>query len=65
MTALIAGYARTPFTRFNGQLASLKATELGAHAVRAALENAGVAAADVDTVVAGQVLQAGDRKSVV
>ncbi|MDA3147444.1 acetyl-CoA C-acyltransferase [Leucobacter sp. UCMA 4100] len=59
MTALIAGYARTPFTRFNGQLASLKATELGAHAVRAALESAGVAAADVDTVVAGQVLQAG------
>lgn len=59
MTALIAGYARTPFTRFNGQLASLKATELGAHAVRAALANAGVSAADVEAVVAGQVLQAG------
>ena len=59
MTALIAGYARTPFTKFNGQLASLSAAELGAHAVKAALAASGVAAADVDAVVAGQVLQAG------
>ncbi|MDJ1371438.1 acetyl-CoA C-acyltransferase [Gulosibacter molinativorax] len=56
---LIAGYARTPFTKFNGQLASQPATVLGAHAIRAALSRAGVAASDVDAVVAGQVLQGG------
>lgn len=59
MSVLIAGYARTPFTRFTGQLAAQAATVLGAHAVRAALERAGVAPDQVDTVVAGQVLQAG------
>ena len=59
MSALIAGYARTPFTRFTGQLAAQPATVLGAHAVRAALQRAGVSPADVDAVVVGQVLQAG------
>ncbi len=59
MTALIAGYARTPFVRFTGQFASVPATALGAHAVQAALERAGVAPDQVDTVVAGQVLQGG------
>ena len=59
MTALIAGYARTPFTRFTGQLAAQPATALGAHAARAALERAGVAPEAVDQVVVGQVLQAG------
>lgn len=59
MTALIAGFARTPFTRFTGQLATEPATALGAHAARAALERAGVHPEDVDLVVAGQVLQAG------
>ncbi len=59
MSALIAGYARTPFTRFTGQLAGQPATVLGAHAVQAALQRAGVAADQVDAVVAGQVLQAG------
>lgn len=58
-TALIAGYARTPFTKFTGQLAAQPATVLGAHAVRAALAAAGVAADQVNQVVAGQVLQAG------
>ncbi|MBK0421816.1 acetyl-CoA C-acyltransferase [Leucobacter sp. CSA2] len=59
MTALIAGYARTPFTRFTGQLAGQAATVLGAHAAKAALERAGVAPEAVDSVVVGQVLQAG------
>ena len=59
LSALIAGYARTPFTRFTGQLAAESATALGAHAVRAALRRAGIAADQVDQVVAGQVLQAG------
>lgn len=59
MNALIAGYARTPFTRFTGQLAAQPATVLGAHAATAALERAGIRPEDVDAVVAGQVLQAG------
>ncbi|QBE49154.1 acetyl-CoA C-acyltransferase [Leucobacter triazinivorans] len=59
MTALIAGYARTPFTRFTGRLAAQPATALGAHAIAAALQRAGVAPEQVDAVVAGQVLQAG------
>ncbi|NLB46988.1 MAG: acetyl-CoA C-acyltransferase [Microbacteriaceae bacterium] len=59
MTALIAGYARTPFTKFTGQLAAQPATVLGAHAVKAALARAGVAPDQVDQVVAGQVLQGG------
>ncbi|ROS72044.1 acetyl-CoA C-acyltransferase [Cellulomonas sp. PhB143] len=54
--------ARTPFTRFRGALASLSATELGSHAVRGALAAAGVDAADVDTVIVGQVIQAGAKQ---
>lgn len=59
MTVKIAGYARTPFMRFNGALATIPATELGAHAAKAALERAGVPAHKVQQVYAGQVLQAG------
>lgn len=59
MTALIVGYARTPFTRFTGQLAGQPATVLGAHAVKAALARAGVTPDQVDQVVVGQVLQGG------
>jgi acetyl-CoA C-acetyltransferase len=56
---VIASAARTPVGSFNGALASLPAHELGAIAIKAALERAGVDAADVDEVVMGQVLQAG------
>lgn len=59
MSVLIAGYARTPFAKFTGALASLPASRLGSHAISAALSNAGIAADQVDAVFAGQVLQAG------
>jgi acetyl-CoA C-acetyltransferase len=59
MGALIAGYARTPFVKFNGQFADQPATVLGAHAVKAALARAGVSPDQVDQVIGGQVLQAG------
>lgn len=55
---IIAGYARTPFAKFLGQLAQTPSTELGAHAAKHALEKAGVAPAEVDAVIVGQVLQA-------
>ena len=57
--AVIVGGARTPFTRLLGAQASLSATELGAHAIKHALERSEVPAADVDMVYMGQVVQAG------
>ncbi|MGC5614780.1 acetyl-CoA C-acyltransferase [Georgenia sp. Z1491] len=56
---VVVGAARTPFVRFNGQLATLSAVELGAHAIGAALERSGVCGEAVDVVLMGQVLQAG------
>ncbi len=56
--ALIAG-ARTPIGKFNGTLRSRTAMELGGIAIAAALERADVAAGDVDHVLMGHVLQAG------
>lgn len=58
-TAVILGGARTPFGRFRGSLASLTSSELGAHAIRHALERTGVAPAQVQAVIVGQVIQAG------
>ena len=57
--AVIVSAVRTPVGSFGGQFKDVSATELGALAVRAALERAGVAAADVDEVILGCVLQAG------
>ncbi|MFZ0382629.1 MAG: acetyl-CoA C-acetyltransferase [Solirubrobacteraceae bacterium] len=57
--AVIVSAVRTPVGSFGGQFRHVSATELGAVAVRAALERAGVAAADVDEVILGCVLQAG------
>ncbi len=57
---VIASAARTPVGSFNGALASLAAHELGATAIAAALERAGVLPDEVDEVVLGQVLQAGE-----
>ncbi|MEA2137815.1 MAG: acetyl-CoA C-acetyltransferase [Solirubrobacteraceae bacterium] len=58
-TTVILGTARTPIGKLGGGLASLDATELGAIAIKAALERAGVAAQEVEHVIMGQVLQAG------
>ena len=56
---VIAAAARTPVGSFNGALSSLPAHDLGAIAIKAALERAGVNPSDVDEVILGQVLQAG------
>jgi len=55
---VIASAARTPVGSFNGSLASLPAHELGRIAIEAALSRAGVAPADVDEVILGQILTA-------
>jgi acetyl-CoA C-acetyltransferase len=56
---VILGTARTPFGKLGGDLSSLDATDLGGHAIAAALERAEVAPDQVQHVVMGQVLQAG------
>ncbi len=57
--SLIVSAARTPFGRLGGGLADRPATELGAIAIRAALERAGIEGGEVDYVIMGQVLQGG------
>ena len=57
--AVIVSAVRTPFGRVGGGLAEVPATELGATAIRAGLERAGIVPKDVGYVVMGQVLQAG------
>jgi acetyl-CoA C-acetyltransferase len=57
--SVIVGGARTPMGRLLGGLKDLSAAELGAVAIKGALEKSGVAADAVDYVVMGQVLQAG------
>ncbi len=56
---VILGTARTPIGKMGGALASVSAPELGGIAIAAALERAGVAPDQVDHVVFGQVIQAG------
>jgi acetyl-CoA C-acetyltransferase len=56
---VIVGAARTPFGRLGGGLASRPAAELGAIAIRAALERAGIEPGEPEYVIMGQVLQAG------
>ena len=58
MAVIVAG-ARTPFGKFGGAFKDVPAKTLGAHAIRAALDRAGVKGSDVDYVIMGQVLQAG------
>ncbi|CAN5515315.1 acetyl-CoA C-acetyltransferase [soil metagenome] len=56
---VILGTARTPFGKMGGALSSLDATDLGGRAIAGALEDAEISAGDVQHVVFGQVLQAG------
>src|SRR5213083_2617136 len=56
---VILSSARTPIGKLGGGLSSLDATELGSIAIKAALERAGVEPEQVQHVVMGQVLQAG------
>jgi len=56
---VILSAARTPQGRLNGQLAAKTAVQLGSHAIKAAVERAGIDPEDVQAVIMGQVLQAG------
>jgi acetyl-CoA C-acetyltransferase len=58
-TPVIVAAARTPIGKFLGALAPLTAPELGAVAIRAALERAGLPASEVEEVIMGNVVQGG------
>ena len=58
-SSVILGTARTPFGKMGGGLSSLAATDLGGTVIEAALERSGVDPGQVEQVVFGQVLQAG------
>ncbi len=58
-TAVIVSAARTPIGRFLGGLSPLRAPELGASAIRAALDRSGVDAQEIDDVIMGHVVTAG------
>ncbi|TQM71094.1 acetyl-CoA C-acetyltransferase [Actinomadura hallensis] len=58
-TSVIVAGARTPIGRLMGSLKDFSAADLGAHAIKAALERAGVTGDQVQYVILGQVLQAG------
>ena len=57
-SSIVAG-ARTPIGKMSGALASFSAADLGSIAIKAALERAGVSPNEVDHVIMGQVLMAG------
>src|SRR5512133_2606718 len=57
--SVIVSAVRTPFGRLGGALAHHQATELGAIAIRAALDRAGVENEEVEYAIMGQVLQGG------
>jgi acetyl-CoA C-acetyltransferase len=60
---VIVAAARTPVGSFLGALSTLSAHELGAVAIKAAIARAGLQPADVDEVILGEVLTAGEGQS--
>ena len=56
---VIVAAARTPIGKFLGSLSALSAPELGAIAIKAALERSGVSSADINEVIMGNVIQGG------
>ena len=61
--AVILSAARTPVGKFQGSLASLPATQLGAIAVKAAVERAGIDPKEIEEVIMGNVVQAGEGQA--
>lgn len=59
----IVSAVRTPIGAFQGALSSLAATQLGSIAIKASLESAGITGDQVEEVIFGNVLQAGEGQS--
>ena len=62
-SVVIVGAARTPVGSFNGAFGQVPAHELGAAAIREALSRAKVDPAEVDEVIMGQILSAGEGQN--
>ena len=60
---VIAAAVRTPLGRFQGELSALPAHDLGAHAIKSAVERAGINGDRIDEVLMGNVLQAGQGQA--
>jgi acetyl-CoA C-acetyltransferase len=60
---VIVGAARTPMGAFQGDFKNVTAPELGAAAIRAAVDRAGIKPEDVDEVIMGNVLSAGQGQA--
>jgi len=60
---VIVGAARTPMGAFQGDMKNVSAPELGAAAIKAAVERAGIKAEDVQEVIMGNVLSAGQGQA--
>ena len=60
---VIASAARTPVGSFNGSFANVPAHDLGTTAIKAAIERAGLQATDIDEVIMGQILSAGQGQN--
>ncbi|MCC6500653.1 MAG: acetyl-CoA C-acetyltransferase [Anaerolineales bacterium] len=61
--AVILSAARTPVGKFQGALSSVPATQLGAVAVKAAVERAGINPEEIEEVIMGNVVQAGEGQA--
>jgi len=61
--AVILSAARTPIGKFQGSLSSIPATDLGAVAVKAAVERAGINPEEIEEVIMGNVVQAGEGQA--
>jgi acetyl-CoA C-acetyltransferase len=61
--AVILSAARTPVGKFQGSLSSVPATQLGAIAVRAAVERAGIDPEQIEEIIMGNVVQAGEGQA--
>ncbi len=61
--AVILSAARTPVGKFQGALSSVPATQLGAIAVKAAVERAGINPNEIEEVIMGNVVQAGEGQA--
>ncbi|MGN1279788.1 MAG: thiolase family protein [Limosilactobacillus sp.] len=59
----IVAAQRTPIGKFNGELASLTAVQLGATVIRDVVDKAGLATSQVDQVLMGNVIQAGSGQN--
>jgi len=61
--AVILSAVRTPIGKFQGALSGFPATKLGAIAIKAAVERAGIKAEDIEEVILGNVVQAGEGQA--